>query len=58
MVPIEKISLFLRLFTMREKFPNTEFFLVRFFRVFGLNTGKYEPKKTPYLVVGYDPFSN
>ena len=30
---------FLRLrLSLREKFPNTEFFLVRIFRVFGLNT--------------------
>ena len=43
--------------TMREKCPNTEFFLVRIFphsdwigtKVFSLNTGKYGPEKTPHL---------
>ena len=37
---------------LREKCPNTEFFLVRIFLyspVFGLNTGIYGPEKTPYL---------
>ena len=47
---------------LREKCPNTEFFLVRIFThsdgirrdteylsVFSLNTGKYGPEKTPYL---------
>ena len=41
---------------MREKCPNTEFFLVRIFlhsdwiwRVFRPNVGKYGPEKTPYL---------
>ena len=30
---------------LREKSPNTEFFVVRIFP----NTGKYGPEKTPYL---------
>ena len=47
---------------MREKCPNTGFFLVHIFpdldstrrdteylSVFSPNTGKYEPEKTPYL---------
>ena len=44
---------------LREKCPNTEFFLVRIFPAFGLNTeylsvfspnaGRYGPEKTPYL---------
>ena len=47
---------------MREKFPNTEFFLVRIFphsdwirrdteylSVFSPNVGKYGPEKTPHL---------
>ena len=28
---------------------NKEFFLVHIFPLFGLNTGKYGPEKTPYL---------
>ena len=48
--------------TLREKCPNTEFFLVRIFRhsdwirrdtsylsVFSPNAGKYGPEKSPYL---------
>ena len=38
--------------SLREKCPNAEFFLTRIFLhfpVFGLNTGKYGPEKTPYL---------
>ena len=48
--------------TLREKWPNTKFFLVRIFlhsdwirrdtpylSVFSPNVGKYEPQKTPYL---------
>ena len=51
-----------RLHTLREKCPNTEFFLVRIFlhsdwirkdtsylSVFSPNAGKYGPEKTPYL---------
>ena len=47
---------------LREKCPNTEFFLVRifshsycirndtpYFSVFSPNAGKYRPEKTPYL---------
>ena len=47
---------------LREKWPNTEFFLVRIFphsdsirrytpylAVFSPNVGKYGPEKTPYL---------
>ena len=34
---------------MRENFPNTEFFSGPYFAVFGTNTGKYGPEKTPYL---------
>ena len=50
------------IFTLLEKFPNTEFFLVRVFpdsdwirrdteylSVFSPNAGKYKPEKTPYL---------
>ena len=33
---------------LREKCPNTEFFS-SYFPVYGLNTGKYGPDKTPYL---------
>ena len=49
-------------FTLREKCPNTEFFLVRilshsdwirrnteYLSVFNPNTEKYGPEKTPYL---------
>ena len=48
--------------TLHEKYPNTEFFLIRIFphldwirrdteylSVFSPNAGKYEPEKTPYL---------
>ena len=35
--------------SLREKWPNTEFFLVHIFSVFSPNTGKYGPEKTPYL---------
>ena len=40
--------------SLREKCPNTEFFLVRIFphfshSVFSPNVGKYGPEKTPYL---------
>ena len=48
--------------TLREKYPNMEFFLVRIFLhsdwirrdthylpVFSPNAGKYRPEKTPYL---------
>ena len=35
-------------FTQREKCPNT-YFSGRNFPVFGLNTEKYVPEKTPYL---------
>ena len=35
-------------FTLREKCPNT-YFSGRNFPVFGLNTEKYVPEKTPYL---------
>ena len=38
-------SVQIRIFFLREKCPNTEFFLVRIFP----NTGKYGPEKTPYL---------
>ena len=34
---------------LREKCPNMELFLIGFFPVFGLNTGRYEPEITPYL---------
>ena len=34
---------------MREKCPNTKFFSALYFLIFGLNTGKYGPEKTPYL---------
>ena len=33
---------------LREKCPNKEFFW-SVFSVYGLNTGKYGPNKTPYL---------
>ena len=52
--------------TLREKYPNTEFFLVRIFphsdwirrdtpylSVFSPNVGKYGPEKTPYLDTFY-----
>ena len=39
--------------TLREKCPNAEFLLVRIFFVFGLNTGKWGPEKTPYLDTFY-----
>ena len=55
-------SVQIRIFFLREKCPNTEFFLVRIFphldwirkdteylSVFSPNTGKYGPGKTPYL---------
>ena len=32
-----------------KKCPDTEFFLVRIFLYFGLDTEKYGPEKTPYL---------
>ena len=35
--------------TLREKCPNAEYFSGPYFPVFSPNTGKYEPKKTPYL---------
>ena len=35
--------------SLREKCPNTEFFLVRISPVFSSNAGKYGPEKTPYL---------
>ena len=35
--------------TLREKFPNTELFLVRIFLYSVLYTGKYRPEITPYL---------
>ena len=35
--------------SLREKCPNTEFFLVQYLTVFGQNTGKYGPEKTPYM---------
>ena len=41
--------------SLREKCPNTEFFLVRilphleYLSVFSPNAGKYGPEKTPYL---------
>ena len=42
-----------KILTLREKCPNTEFFLVRIFphsdSVFSPNVGKYRPEKTPYL---------
>ena len=34
--------------TLREKCPNTEFFVVRIFAVFSPNTEKYGPEETPY----------
>ena len=34
---------------LHEKCPNTEFFSGPYFLIFGLNTGKYGPGKTPYL---------
>ena len=34
--------------SLREKCPNTEFFLVRILRIW-TNTGKYGPEKIPYL---------
>ena len=36
-------------FTLHEKCPNTNFFSGPYFPVFGLNTEKYRPEKTPYL---------
>ena len=33
---------------LRGTCPNTEFFSGPYFPVFGLNTGKYGPEKTPY----------
>ena len=39
-------------FALREKFPDTEFFLVRIFpylSVFSPNAGKYGPEETPYF---------
>ena len=50
-----KISVGVIYFTLplREKCPNTEFFLVRIFPhsgwIFSPNAGKYGPEKTPYL---------
>ena len=36
--------------TLREKCPNTEFFLVReYLSIFSPNAGKYGPEKTPHL---------
>ena len=35
--------------SLREECSNKELFLVRIFLVFGLNTGKYRPERTPYL---------
>ena len=43
------------MFALREKSPDTEFFLVRmiphsdWISVFSPNAGKYGPEKTPYL---------
>ena len=34
---------------LRENCPNKELFSRPYFPVFGLNTGKYGPEKTPYL---------
>ena len=48
---IQLISALLQL-PLREKCPNTEFFLVHIFPhsdVFSPNAGKYGPEKTPYL---------
>ena len=52
----------IKVFTLREKYPNTEFILVRIFphsdwiprnnsylSVLSRNAGKYGPEKTPYL---------
>ena len=57
-----KFKLFSYKYTLCEKCPNTEFFLVRiflyldgirrftpYFPIFSPNTGKYGPEKTPYL---------
>ena len=33
---------------LREKCPNMELFLIPYFSVFRLNTGKYGPEKSPY----------
>ena len=41
----QKKTIFVAL-TLREKCPNTESLYIP---VFGLNIGKYEPEKTPYL---------
>ena len=43
------MCLFCKFISLREKYPNTDFFYGPFFTVFGLNTGKYGPEKTPYL---------
>ena len=49
-------------FSLREKCPNTEFFLVRIRRdtylsVFRPNVVKYGPEKTPYLDTFHAVFS-
>ena len=61
-IPFIYIYSYLHFLTLREKCPNTEFFLARIFpyldrierftpwiSVFSRNTGKYGPEKTPYL---------
>ena len=59
---VQRGELLNSIYSLREKCPNTEFFLVRIFphsdwirrdtsylSVFSPNTGKYGPEKTPYL---------
>ena len=41
----------IKIVTLREKCPNTEFFLDRIFP--HLDTGKYRPEKTPYFDTFY-----
>ena len=41
--------IFLKIQSLREKRPNTEFFSGLYFPVFGLNKTKYGPEETPYL---------
>ena len=51
---LKKLAGFFRI-SLREKCPNIVF-PGQYFPVFGVNTGKYGPEKTPYLYTFYTVF--